>query len=198
MIPSLRAVFQALKLGIERSPEVFGDVRMHFVGTTYAPHAEGLYQVLPLAKEAGVEAFVDEHPTRVSYLDAIQILIDSHALLVVGSESPHYTASKLFPYILSRRPLLAIFHRKSSVVRILAETRTGDVVEFSADAPLAGKVREISTALEKLLSLPREYAPATCWRAFERYTARAMTAELAAVFNRVMQTRSECSHTKRN
>jgi glycosyltransferase involved in cell wall biosynthesis len=193
MIPSLQAVFQALKLGIERSPGLFSRIRMHFVGTTYAPRAEDLYQVLPLAREAGVEDLVDEHPSRVSYLDAIQILLDSHALLVVGSESPHYTASKIFPYVLSRRPLLAIFHRESSVVQILRETCAGDVVQFSGESPPAGKVQEITTALEKLLALPREYSPPTCWGAFERYTARAMAAELAGVFDHVIDARSKNS-----
>jgi hypothetical protein len=53
----------------------------------------------------------------------MQILLDSHALLVLGSESAHYTASKIFPYILANRPLLAVFHEESSVVRILGRHR---------------------------------------------------------------------------
>jgi hypothetical protein len=55
---------------------------MHFVGTTYASKAEGLYQVLPIARECGVDDIVEERPGRVQHLDAIQILLDSDALVL--------------------------------------------------------------------------------------------------------------------
>jgi len=130
MIPTLRAVFQAVKLGLQRAPEVFGRLRLHFVGTSYAHAAASRPEVLPTAKAEGVESLVDEHPLRVPYLDAIQVMLDSHALIVLGSESAHYTASKIFPCILASKPLLAIFHENSSVVRILHETQAGHVITF--------------------------------------------------------------------
>src|SRR3984893_16579329 len=135
MIQALRALFRAVHLGRQQAPELFGRMRMHFVGTTYAPNAEGQYQVLPLAREFGLEDLIDEHPGRVQHLDAIQILLDSHALVVVGSEAPHYTASKIFPYILAAKPLLAVFHEDSSAVKLLEETRAGRAVTFSAARP---------------------------------------------------------------
>ncbi|MEX0822525.1 MAG: glycosyltransferase, partial [Rhodothermales bacterium] len=54
MVPALRAVFAAVREGLEQSPDVFGRLRLHFVGTTYAPDGEGRYQVLPVAEEEGV------------------------------------------------------------------------------------------------------------------------------------------------
>jgi hypothetical protein len=186
MLPALSALFQGVKLGLKRSPAIFSRVRMHFVGTTYAANAEGLYQVLPLAREMGVEDFVEEHPGRVPYLDALQILVDSHALVVIGSDEPHYTASKIFPYILARRPLLAVFHEASSVVRILQETQAGRVITFSSGHPPIERVQEISECLEAILSLPRDYQPPTRWEAFEPYTARAMTARLAQAFEKAL------------
>jgi hypothetical protein len=153
------------------------------VGTTYAYRAEGQYQVLQLARELKLEPYVDEHPGRVPYLTALQIMLDSHALLMVGSELPHYTASKVFPYIVSARPLLVIVHEKSSVVTILRETNAGEVVTFGDNRPVLTMTDEIAQHLRDLLALPPGARPHTRWEAFERYTARAMTARLVKVFD---------------
>lgn len=187
MVPALGAVFEAVKLGVQRSPGIFARLRMHFVGTTYVPKPDGLYQVLPVAEGIGLRDYVEEHPGRVPYLDALQILLDSHGLLVVGSDSPHYTASKIFPYILARRPLLAVFHEASSVVRILQESQAGEVVTFSDQRPPTAQTEEISKRLEEMLSLPSDCEPPTRWEAFEPYTARAMTARLAQAFDKALR-----------
>jgi hypothetical protein len=184
ILPVLRAVFQAIKLGLKRAPEIFNRLRLHFVGTTYAPDATGQYEMLPAAKDAGIESLVDEHPGRVPYLDAMQILLDSHALLVLGSESAHYTASKVFPYILADRLLLAIFHEESSVVRILHETQAGHVITFGNECSPGEKTEEIAELLQQMLSLPRGSRPPIRWQAFEPYTARAMTSRLAQAFDK--------------
>ena len=149
--PSLEAIFQAFKLALKRSPKIFSRVRFHFVGTTYAPEGNGHYQVLSTAERIGLKNFVDEYPQRVPYLDALKILLDSRALLALGSGQPHYTASKIFHYILARKPLLAVFHEASSVVRILEETRAGQTVTFNSQHPPIEKVEEISRRLEEIL-----------------------------------------------
>jgi len=117
----------------------------------------------------------------------MQVLSDSHALLVVGSEQPHYTASKIFPYILACKPLLAVFHRSSSVVGILRETGAADPVTFGEQDRLPEKVQEIAVRLGQLLSFPPGFRPATRWQAFEAYTTHAMTARLAEVFDRAVK-----------
>ena len=114
----------------------------------------------------------------------MQILLDSHALLVLGSESAHYTASKVFPYILTKRPMLAVFHEESSVVRILREMQTGNVITFRDALSLAEKVDQIATSLHEILSRPGGSKPPTRWEAFEPYTARAMTSRLAQAFDK--------------
>jgi hypothetical protein len=189
MLPSLRAVFQAVLAGLERWPDLFRRMRLHFVGTTYAHQAQVQYQMLPLAKEMNLERYVDEHPERVPYLTAMQILLESHVVLAVGSDSPHYTASKIFPCILAARPLVAIFHEKSSVVTILKETQAGRVVEFGDSRPVQTASDEIATRLKELLALPPGSHPPTRWEAFEPYTAKAMTARLAKVFDGVVHRR---------
>jgi hypothetical protein len=181
----VRAILQAVRLGIEREPERFGRIRLHFVGTTYGAVPD--YQVLPVAEEAGVAHLVVEHPQRIPYLDALRVLQDSHALLVVGSEEVHYTASKLYPYIMARRPLLAVFHERSSVVEIMRETQAGTVVAFGAGDPPESHVEEIREHLSRLLDVREDDAPPTRWDIFERYTARSMTARLARAFDAAVE-----------
>lgn len=182
---ALRALFDAVRLGMTEDPQLFGRLRLHFVGTSYALKPAG--QVMAAAGEAGVAGLVSERAARVPYLDALQILLESDAVMLLGSDAPHYTASKLFPYILSQKPLLAIFHRESSVVRIAAETRAGTVIPFdNVNDPPAHRVAEIRSWLTALLKTPAELQPKTDWKAFEQYTARAMSQRLAAVFDRTL------------
>jgi Glycosyl transferase 4-like domain len=195
MVAALRALFEAIRLGRQSAPELYKRMRMHFVGTTYAPKAEGLYQVLPLARECGVDDIVEERPARVQHLDAIQILLDSDALVVLGSEAPHYTASKIFPYILAAKPLLAVLHEDSSAVRLLEETRAGKAVTFSATRPPLSAVEEIETALQNILKAPAGWRPPTDWQKFEPFTARAVTARLAEVLDRTVESSGRASQS---
>jgi hypothetical protein len=143
---------------------------------------------MPIARDMGLESAVTEWPARVPYLDALQILLDSDAVVLLGSDAPHYTASKVFPYILSRKPLLAIFHQESSVVKIISETRAGRVITFdSANRTPAHGVPEIRAWLEKLLPSPAELLPDTDWAAFEAYTTRAMSRRLAEALDQVVR-----------
>jgi hypothetical protein len=182
----LRAFFKAIQYLRRSNPELFSKVRIHFVGTTYVPK-EGPYQVLPFAREFGVEDIVAEIPRRVPHLEAIQILLDSDALVVVGSEASHYTGSKIFPYILAAKPLLAVLHEESNAGKLLRELCAGNAVTFGAARPVMSVVEEIGRAIEEWLRLPAGWTPQTNWEKFEPYTARAVTASLAEVFNRTVQ-----------
>ncbi len=185
MLPALRVLFRSVRHLAEVEPELMHTVRFHFVGTTYATGNMVREQVMPLARELGVERFVEELPGRVPYLEAAQILLDSAALLILGSTSAHYSASKLFPYILANRPLLPIFHGASSVVRILEETRAGAAIVFS-DASSLDKIQpELEDRLRLLLSLPLDAHPETDWKAFEPFTSRSVCSRLAAICEQV-------------
>jgi hypothetical protein len=184
MAPVLRALFAGIAEARCRNPQQFCGVRLHFVGTRYASGRGQQEQARPIAAELGIADLVDEHPDRVSYLDALNLLLDSNALLVVGSVEPHYTASKIFPYILAEKPLLPVFHERSSVVKILADTGAGEAVTFSDERPLNETVEKITVSFQRLLGLPLDYRQSIRWEAFEPYTTRTMSAHLANVFDK--------------
>lgn len=186
MLQALRVLFLSVKHLAEIDPDLMRQVRFHFVGTNYATGSMIRELVMPLARELAVDRFVDEHPGRVAYLEALQILLDSTALLVLGSTSSHYSASKLFPYILANRPLLPIFHAASSVVRILEETRAGHAIVFGDTASLEEAQSQVELRLRELLSSPLDAHPSTDWKAFEPYTARSVCEALARVFEQAI------------
>jgi hypothetical protein len=179
MRSTIRALFEAVRCGLDQYPAQFEKLRLHFVGTTYAAGAQATSQVLSIADETGVAGVVTEHPGRISYLDTLQTLSDSHGLVVIGSEEPHYTASKLFPYILAARPLLAIAHEASSIVSIMHETAAGSIVSFDDTHPAGMKRQEITNAVYAMLTHPPNWKASTRWEIFEKYTTSSMTGRLA-------------------
>lgn len=184
MHATARAIFRAVRDGLESSPSLYSRLRIHFLGTNYSADdaGEATLNALRLSQEEGVGELVTETPRRAPYLDALQLLLDSDGLLAVGSDAPHYTASKLFPYLLAGKPILAVFHEASSVVSILRRTQGGAVVAYGNSAPPERRVHQIRRELERMLQgeLP---APKLSRDDFAPYTARAMTGRLARVFD---------------
>jgi len=181
MEQTLRALFAAFRQGLERSPNVFENIVLHFIGTTYSTNGSDPFRVTAVARDCGVQERIREYPQRVPYLDSLQIMLDAHALILLGSAEPHYTASKVFPYVLANRPLLAVFHEDSSVITILREVNAGHVVSFNATEDPSTRVNEISVRLEEMLV--DNYEPQVRWEAFESYTTRAMAGRLAKTFD---------------
>jgi len=182
-----RSVCSALADGMEDRPGLYRRVQMHFVGTRYSPSGEGTKAVEPIAQSYGVGEHVSEQTTRVPYFQALQLLRDADMLVLLGSEDPKYTASKLYPCILARRPLLAVFHENSSVVDIMNETNAGPAVTYASagadPSVVGGRVeREWTAMLERL-----PYEPDVDWEAFAPYTAREMTRRQVEVFDDVVQ-----------
>jgi Glycosyl transferase 4-like domain len=183
MFENVRAFFAAVRQGLDRAPGLYSRLRLHFIGSTYSPDVSGSGPIARLARECGISDFVHEHAGRVAYLDALQVMLDSHALLIVGSEEAHYTPSKVFNCILAKRPLLAILHEASSAVRIIQATRAGTVITFDLNNPRVNKVPAISEALDRILVSPADSQPDTCWPAFEKYRTTEAAKRLAHAFN---------------
>jgi hypothetical protein len=189
MLRSVRALFQALR-GLRNQSEADDEdwkrLRVHFVGTRYAAHGGGEGEIARAARDLGVADMVQEQPQRIPYLEGLALLQASDAVLIVGSDDPGYTASKVFPCVLSGRPLLAILHEASSAGGVLSRCRPGSVVTFrseEASDSLAPRVRPLVAAL---LARPRQEDVPFDKAAFEPYTARTMTRRQCEVFDRVL------------
>jgi hypothetical protein len=156
-------------------------MRFHFIGTGYAPPPLGVDTVLPMARQEGVADFVREHRYRVPYFDALHYLSRAQALVAIGSDDPSYSASKVFPFILARRPLLLVYHQASPVLSFAEQVGAGVRVAF-------GSAQELDAAVDEahhrwfLGDEHGQYAPFN-EQAFAPFTAEALTSRLAAVFD---------------
>jgi hypothetical protein len=124
---------------------------VHFVGTTANPNNTWEYRVLPLAAAEGVAEFVREVPQRLPYLTALSILRNSTANIMLGSNEPHYTASKVFPYLMSGRPYISIFHAASTAHAILSSAGGGLTFAFATQDHLEQQIEEIAKGLKRLV-----------------------------------------------
>ncbi len=183
MHTALRGIFQTLAKYRHQDSLRWGKIKMHFFGTDYAPERSARKTIEPLAQECGVGDLVEERAGRIPYFEALACLLDAQALIVPGSDDPQYTASKIYPYILARKPMLAVFHEQSSVVPLLRSTHAGTVVTFSKQSTSAALADEIGTAW---FAAPPTEAPEVDWTAFAPHSAREMTRRLCATFQKAI------------
>jgi len=187
MEKALRILFLAIKRGRQLDPGRYHLLRLHFVGTDYAPDGRAVKSVEPIAKEFGLEDMVEERTARIPYFEALNVLTDSNAILILGSDDASYTASKLYPCILARKPILAVSHERSSVVEILRRCNAGRAITFSTNDAPQDKLKVATAHLDWLLALPKGCQPDVDWESFEPYTAREMTRKQCEVFMKVLE-----------
>lgn len=116
---AIRPVFEILYKGIQTEPALFNKLHFYFIGTSYAPGGLGKATILPLARACNVENHITELTDRISFYHTLLTLQQADALFIPGSDDPKYTASKIYPYLLVQKPLLAIFHQNSNAVDII-------------------------------------------------------------------------------
>jgi hypothetical protein len=183
---ALSSIFAGFQQGLKENPERFSKLRMYFVGTSYAADGKGLKTIEPVAARYGVQEFVTEITDRLPYFEAMKCLTEADLLIVPGSTDTNYTASKLYPYIMAERPLLAVFNENSSVVDILQKTNAGVCVSFQNEDNPELKGAEVFRTLNQMLeTIP--YVPSTNWEAFEPYSAREAARKQVDFFEKILR-----------
>jgi hypothetical protein len=189
LLPAGIGILEAFLRGLAHlrdvAPETARRLRVHFVGTGRSPTDKQGHQVLPRAREAGVDDLVTEYPHRIGYVDTLNHLVQASAVLVLGSTERHYTPSKLFLAVLSRRPVLAVLHEASTAVGMLAAARAGRTIVLSEGGTLDPGL--IAGELQAMVERPTYDPNAVAWSAFEAYSARNSARLLAAALDRTCE-----------
>lgn len=181
MQQSLTILFEAFKTGLIDNPQLFSQVRFTFIGTSYAAKGKGIPTIIPLAQTFGLATYVTEITYRIGFYESIHQLKKADGLMILGSDQAAYTASKLYPYILAKKPLLAVFHPQSSVTAILKQCNAGDLLTLTATNQEAYSV--LSTYLT---AVKNKEIPQTNWENFEPYTAKYLTNQQTNLFDQVI------------
>jgi hypothetical protein len=186
MALSLRALFLAIRQ-LREGKEEAKRLRLHFVGTSYAQGTLAQMTIQPVAQEVDAGEMVAEQTGRIPYLQGLDLLQASDVILIIGSDDPGYSPSKIYPCILAGRPILAILHKDSSAGDIIRNCRAGQVITFGTGETPSVIAERILPMATRLLLEQRGTGPTTDWGAFEPYTAREMTRRQCGVFDAAVE-----------
>lgn len=179
MYKAIAPVFEALKKGIAEQPETFEKVRMYFIGTSYAPQGRTIPTILPLARQYNLDDKIIEIADRIGYYHTLVTLQQADALFIPGSDDPQYTASKIFPYLLTGKPLLAIFNTGSPALGILDKYDAQHVYSYDTTPGIHEKIKDFLEAIVNNKIDDTVYNK----DAIEEYSARMMTKRQCDLFN---------------
>jgi hypothetical protein len=189
LLPAGVAVLDAFLAGLralsDGSPSIAARLRVHFVGTGTSPDDPQGFRVLLRAQAAGVAEMVHEHPHRIGYVDTLNHLDQSSTVLGIGSTERHYTPSKVFQGMLSRRPVFALLHEESTAVGMIRAAHAGEVLTLSEQVMPGAQA--IATSLKRMVEHPSVGAAAMEVEAFEAYSARESTRALARALDQARE-----------
>jgi hypothetical protein len=166
----------------ERNPQLAERLQFHFVGTgIFEGDPTRGHCVEPRVKRLGLESMVSETPSRIKYLDVLNHLEQSSAILILGSTEIHYSPSKIYQGVMARRPMFALLHEESTAVATLRDSRAAEVFTFTPDR--LPEVAELSDSLERFLTDSRYDPDQVDMEAFRRVSARESARILAAALD---------------
>ena len=183
MQSSVKLLFKAVLKGLSVQPALFKKFHLYFIGTSYAAAGKGLKTFQSVAEQLGLKDCVTENPDRIGFYDFIATLQNADILFIPGSDDPKYTASKLYPYLMSQKALLNIFHEKSNAVNILRSC-SPDATVFTFPASEEELISNIYRKMFEWASGPIG-ASVLNLPAFEEYSALVMTTKQTHLFNQV-------------
>lgn len=166
-------------------------VTYSFIGTgkynnqKFEPNVESMSKKMKLEK-----GLVKETAHRIPYTECLESLSKSDAILVIGSTEEHYTASKIFPAVFSKKPVFAILHEKSSAAKILKESMSAEVVTFKDLDELKRKKGEINKKLNRITRGEFNITKVN-YKYFNQFTAESSAKLLAKAIDEVIQRKNK-------
>ncbi|WP_430934765.1 glycosyltransferase [Saccharicrinis sp. 156] len=177
----LELMFRAFKSVIDKTGL---DIHLYFVGSSYAPDAQSI--AMPIAQKVGIDENVTEIPERVGYFEAIKVMLDADLIILPGSMEAGYTASKIYPYILSQKPIIALTHALSSVSSILKGCNTGPVITFKSEEELKTKQEEVEIEIREIINQGKFKAD-TNWDYYQEYSDKRMAEKQINFFKNIIK-----------
>lgn len=138
-------IFLAVKKVIEQNPEAEGKLKLKFIGQLDNP---GDFENINFLKEHGLEKYSEIVPYQPHNI-VISEMFSADVLLLLVGEYPHsegVLTGKIFEYIRSGTPILAVVPKRGLAADVIRETNSG-IAAANDD------VNEIAQAILKLFDL---------------------------------------------
>lgn len=174
MNQSLSIFFKA----VAKIPGFEAQFGIELKGTSYVP-GDVVKKAVPLANQFGVYN-IEEQPERLSMFAVITEMKATDGLLIFGTDDVGYTASKIYPYVQSRKPILAILHPQSSAYRILKDQTSATVISL-----MDAEKTQIES-INLFLASVKAQQSLIVNDSFMEFSARRLTEKQCELFNKVI------------
>jgi hypothetical protein len=187
---SVSVLFKAFVTGLKNEPVLFEKIKFHFIGTSYAPVGEGKASLLPIAAKFGIDDHVIEITDRISFYHTLVTLQTADALFIPGSDDPKYSASKIHPYLLTKKPLLAIFNSKSPALTILNACGADYAYSYDVTTEIESKINDFLKKVINSTIGEQNYRT----NILQKYSSEITTKLQCELFNQVIKITYEKHH----
>ncbi len=156
------------------------DIHLWFIGTGQYPAK----RITSYAKDHQINDIVFEKRERFPFLHVLNYLSAADTVMIIGSTEEHYTASKTYQSLLSERPVISVFHHKSSAVKVMEDCKADQfTVRYKPDMKKKDLVNFFKNMLIKRLS-EKDWHPDLS--ALDRYSAKESAKKLVEAMERVV------------
>ncbi|MCK5538073.1 MAG: hypothetical protein KAI79_14705 [Bacteroidales bacterium] len=143
------------------------NTHLFFLGTGNYQHKS----ISEFAEEFEISEYIHEIRERFAFLNILNFLSEAKGVLVLGSTEKHYTASKIYQSILSKRPVFAVFHTDSSACQVMQECNADDYLcEYSETSNESELSTQIETKWLAFLLEENNWMPN--YNALDKYSAK--------------------------
>ncbi|MDX1652584.1 MAG: hypothetical protein R3277_08835 [Brumimicrobium sp.] len=157
------------------------NIKLHFIGTGNYPGIT----IQEIANNYGLQDTVVENRERYPFLNILYFLGQAEGVMAIGSPSPHYTASKIFQSILSKKPVFAFFHEKSTVVEILREANANQYLMTFIEGENEDEMEvRLKVVIQSYFSRDKDWNPDL--KNLEKYSAKQSAKVLVEAINKCL------------
>ena len=176
----LSAFFEAI--GNLRKKRLWDEnIKLWFLGTGAYPAKS----ITAYAEDFGLQDIVTEKRDRYPFLQILNFLSTANTVMIIGSTEKHYTASKTFQALLSKKPVFSVFHTESSAVKVMEDCKADDsTVRFNPDDDRETLVEQFEEKLLRRLN-------ATSWNpdleVLNKFSAKESARRLVGAMEKVLE-----------
>ena len=188
MLPKAYGPLEKIFESIRDNTKIFSDTEFHFIGTGKLANDAHSYNIKALAERFGLwNTTVFEYPQRIPYIDVLVHLNAVNGVFILGSTEPHYTPSKVYQAVLSKKPILAVLHNESTAVKVIQQSFTGLVLSFAGEEDLDKINEQFASVFNQYYNFCKSYSPESINRiAFDSYSAKAITQQLSVLLEKAL------------
>lgn len=189
MLPKAYKPLEEIFKAINKSQDIFRNVEFHFIGTGKSLTDPKGYNIKPLAEKYSLwESVVFEYPKRIPYLDVLVHLNIPDGVFILGSTEAHYTPSKVYQAVLSKKPILAVLHRESTGVGVIRNSHAGIVLDFDGEDDLKKIEKGFLSLFQQFEAFHDTYDYETIDpSAFEQFSAHGITGKLIRTISKIVE-----------